>query len=309
MSDVSSTGRVGIVGEAIVAFMRSGDSASEPYSGPFPSGAPAIFASALARLGCPVTLYTSVGNDHFGHLMVERLAAHGVDTSRVVVDATHPTSAAFVEYHEDGSRDFIYYLSETAGVTYPPESVADGFEQIDWLHISGSAIAFGGSLASSSELAIALAFERGVPISLDPNIRREAFTPAIVTRINAVMAKAQVVFASEGELEALGASSSELVAAGRIVCHKKGSRGAVVQSGTDSWTVLAPAVVEVDPDGAGDIFAAGFLAGLLAGKSPAEAAAIGCRVAANSVTVRGPMESLIERLPEYHVSLTAGSNG
>ena len=60
--------------------------------------------------------------------------------------------------------------------------------------------------------------------------------------------------------------------------------------------VPAPTANEVDPTGAGDIFAAGFVAGHLAGAAPVEAAELGCAIAARSVETLGSMESSIDTL-------------
>jgi sugar/nucleoside kinase (ribokinase family) len=48
-------------------------------------------------------------------------------------------------------------------------------------------------------------------------------------------------------------------------------------------------VQPVDPDGAGDSFAAGFIAAALAGGDPVDAARAGVRVAAAAIQTVGPM--------------------
>ncbi len=48
------------------------------YSGPYPSGAPAIFAEQAARCGARSMLFGSVGRDAFGRALRERLTASGV---------------------------------------------------------------------------------------------------------------------------------------------------------------------------------------------------------------------------------------
>ena len=52
---------------------------------------------------------------------------------------------------------------------------------------------------------------------------------------------------------------------------------------------------EIDPTGAGDCFDAGVLAELLAGKSPAEAAALANACGALAVSVKGPMSGAKSR--------------
>lgn len=290
--------RVTVLGEAIVALSRHpGDGPG--YRGPFASGAPCIFASALARMGCQVALGAGVGKDDFGDLMVDTLARHGVEVGEIHVDPALPNAAAMIRYHEGGDRSFIFYLASTAALNYPADRVPVLMAGADWLHVSGSTLAFGGEMAAATETALEQAVRAGVPISLDPNIRREAFSPALVRQLSRWIRDVRVVFASEGELDALGLDADELSRHGALVCSKQGAAGAkVLVSG--EWThVDAIPVTQVDPDGAGDIFAAAFVAATLAGRDPIAATKVAVEVAGSSVTVHGPMNSEITELPEF----------
>ena len=69
------------IGEILVEIMANdvGDGFLEPIAltGPFPSGAPAIFIDQAAKLGQPCGLIGCVGDDDFGRLNVERLRRDG----------------------------------------------------------------------------------------------------------------------------------------------------------------------------------------------------------------------------------------
>ena len=99
------------IGEILVEIMAEspGDGFMEPISltGPFPSGAPAIFVDRAARLGPPCAVVSTAGNDDFGRLDVERLERDGVDVSGIRIDPDRPSGTAFVRYRTDGSRDFV----------------------------------------------------------------------------------------------------------------------------------------------------------------------------------------------------------
>jgi sugar/nucleoside kinase (ribokinase family) len=297
----STKPRVLVVGEAITAFMRYSGETELSFHGPFPSGAPVIFASAAARLGVDVYLAAGVGDDPFGRQLHDRLVMHGVSADLLVVDGSRPTAATFVSYHADGSRDFVFYVQSTAAQSVDPSVLTKVAGAPDWLHISGSALAFGGRTADAAWRAIEQAERAGTPISLDPNVRKEALLGDSRGRFDAVFDRAAVVFASEGELEMLGVSESAVTARGAVVVHKLGAAGAVVSTSSGSARVVAPLVQEVDPDGAGDVFAAGYVAATLLGHPPETAARVGCAVAAESVQVRGPLESTVEHVSAYLV--------
>jgi sugar/nucleoside kinase (ribokinase family) len=118
-------------------------------------------------------------------------------------------------------------------------------------------------------------------------------------RLDALLEAASVVFASQGELEALAVADSSVTARGSVLVRKNGAAGAVVTTSSGSTVVAAPSVPEVDPDGAGDIFAAGFVAATLLHHPPEAAARVACLVAAESVQVRGPMESEVRHVSTY----------
>src|SRR6266851_816553 len=60
-----------------------------------------------AMIGC-------VGSDDFGALNVERLRSDGVDVSGISVIKSATTGSAFVTYREDGERDFIFNIANSA---------------------------------------------------------------------------------------------------------------------------------------------------------------------------------------------------
>lgn len=292
---MTARGRVLAVGEAISAFMHYADDPPLLFYGPFPSGAPVIFASAAARLGAHVELATAVGADVFGGQFRERPAAHGVSAAGTIVDERHPTASAFVSYEADGSRSYVFYLKGTAALSVGLE-VLDRIGPVDWLHVSGATLTFGGMTAETAWEAVERAVAAGTRISFDPNVRAGDLSPETERRFARLLEVAAAIFVSAGELAALHGSEERILARGGTVCHKAGAAGAAVLVGRERWRVPAPAVTEVDPDGAGDIFAAGFVAATLAGAAPSESAEVAVRVASASVAVRGPLASRIEPL-------------
>lgn len=294
-----------VVGEMIAAFMRPERGVSLDRTaviiGPFPSGAPAIFASAAGRLGAQTEMCAVVGDDPFGHMMVERLRRDGVGVSGIRIDSTATTATAFIAYQQNGERSFVFHVADAAAGRMRPEDLGDLPERATWLHVSGSAIALGVSLADTVMEAVRRARSAGARVSIDPNIRVEATSPEIRDRIRWAIGQGDVVFPSGNELESLGMDERQLAAGGAVVCMTRGAKGAWVRTGDDVVYVPAPTVQEVDPDGAGDIFAAGFVTATMNGATAVEAAAVGCHIAAHSVETFGPMESQIEPLNISHI--------
>ena len=103
------------VGELLVEFVSHQKgcdlkSLSE-YSGPYPSGAPAICIDQAARVGAATQIFGAVGADNFGAALIERLQANGVETSGINKEESKTTGVAFVSYYKDGSRTFIFHLN------------------------------------------------------------------------------------------------------------------------------------------------------------------------------------------------------
>jgi len=282
------------VGEALAEFMRPrrGVPLDRPGElvGPFPSGAPAIFASVAARLGAPTALCAVVGEDPFGELIRQRLGADGVDISRLRADPAATTACAFVSYDRQGERTFVFHVADAAAGQLREADLGGLPERTTWLHVSGATLALSSVMAEVVGRAVARVRQAGGRVALDPNVRPETAGEDVRRRVRAVAEVADVLLPSEGELEALGLEG----AAAPLVCTTRGRLGARVQWQGRSELVAAPEAREVDPTGAGDTFAAGFAVATLDGAEPVEAARFAVNVAAIAVEHLGGIEAPIE---------------
>ena len=87
------------------------------------AGAESNLAIGVRRLGRSAAWISRVGDDEFGRLVVGTLAAEGVDTSRVTVDATAPTGLMVKERRSDAITRVQYYRSGSAASRLSPSDV------------------------------------------------------------------------------------------------------------------------------------------------------------------------------------------
>jgi sugar/nucleoside kinase (ribokinase family) len=292
-----------VVGEALAEIMRKQPGVpldvTEDFSGPFASGAPAIFADQAARLGHSVAFYGSVGDDGFGSFIRARLRADGVDVSGLRTDPRLSTGVAFVTYRGDGSREFLFHLGNAAAGVLP-EVDAAAFAGARWLHICGSSLAGSEAMREALYRAAALAGESGCHISFDPNLRPELLpggAEEFRRLCEPVLRRARVVMPGRDELRVMtGEDKVEdgcraLVERGvELVAVKLGAEGAIFHTDGACHAAAPFPVRAVDPTGAGDCFDAGVIAGLIEGKPIDEIARLANACGAFGTSRMGPME-------------------
>ena len=267
-----------------------------PYSGPYPSGAPAIFLDQAARMGARTEMFGGIGDDGFGRGILDRLRSDGVGTRHVRVARGLSTGTAFVSYYEDGSRDFIFHLKESAAedIQFSADMLPAG-ELI--LHVSAASLGSpplrGAIMAAADAVA-----ERGGRICCDPNARPELMRDSDVRKsLDEIIARSFCLMPSTSDLgflfpdldegaaiERLRGSSAEIVAV------KRGAQGATLMRDGEQHDFPGHRVEEIDPTGAGDCFCGTLVALLAQGWPLGEAGRYANAAGAMAVTRRGPME-------------------
>ncbi|MCX7597912.1 MAG: sugar kinase [Armatimonadetes bacterium] len=291
------------VGEALVEIMRRG--AGVPlevvgeFVGPYASGAPAIFADQVARLGHRVAFVGAVGQDAFGRIIIDRLEADGVMTTELVAMPHLSTGVAFITYRKDGSREFIFHMGNAASGALPtvPEMY---LARAQWLHICGSTLAASSRMRDVCYKAVEDAHRLGCDVSFDPNLRPELLMGGLEefrALCEPVLARAALVLPGATELAALTgeddpqAGAEKLLDRGaRIVAVKLGPDGCLLCTPEQSLRLPPYPVEVVDPTGAGDCFAAGVVCGLLEGLPLEEIGRLANACGALAATEQGPME-------------------
>lgn len=290
------------MGELLVEIMRPRPDMplhrAGEFLGPYPSGAPAIFIDTASRLGCSAGIIGGVGADDFGVCLLDRLEKDGVDCRYISRVEGHSTAVAFVTYFKDGSRKFIYHIGNTpAAMSKAPR--LDGVGAPKFFHVMGCSL-----LASETfRLEILKALDefrsRGAKVSFDPNIRLELLgSRSLDDLIGPVMARCAVLQPGVEELLMLAGKDTVEAAVEalfrnpvlEIIALKRGKKGCTIFTRDRSFDMGVYPVVPVDPTGAGDSFDAGFLCGLVKGKSLEDCAALATAAASLNTAAFGPME-------------------
>jgi sugar/nucleoside kinase (ribokinase family) len=303
-------GTIWTMGELLVEIMRDkvgkGFEEMGVFLGPFPSGAPAIFIDTVVRLGHNGIIIGGIGQDGFGLNVLNRLKNHGVDCSYINVSEDKTTAVAFVTYFEDGSRQFIFYIDNTAAVEINI-SMLDKISKIsnypDYFHIMGCSLMINEEFRRSIFKVLEIFRTKGTKISFDPNIRIELLKNASLDEIiNPILKNCSIFFPGEKELLLLTKEKEIKLAVSKlfdniddlkIIVLKKGKDGSDIYT-RDKYIAIKPFnITEKDPTGAGDCFDAGFLCGLLEKKSLYDCGMIASAVGALNASAFGPMEGKI----------------
>ena len=291
---------IATVGEILVEFVshkkNCGLRQIGDYSGPYPSGAPAIFIDQAARMGAATQMIGGVGDDGFGHCVLDRLKADNVGTRGIAVNPDLSTGTAFVTYYDDGNRDFIFHLANTASDHFSvPQGLLDPGDT--FLHVSAASLGNSAMRAMIMDTVRAVD-EAGGNISCDPNARPELMRDASVRdALTEVIERSTCLMPSTSDLAFLFPDLSEDTAVDRllkaradVIVIKRGARGATVVGNGTRYDFAGHNVTELDPTGAGDCFGGTFVGLLAQGASLRDAGEQANAAGALAVTRRGPME-------------------
>ncbi|SAL83522.1 ribokinase-like domain-containing protein [Caballeronia arvi] len=312
------TGYILTMGEILVEIMASerGQSFRKPGTllGPFPSGAPAIFIDQAAKAGGRCAMIGCVGDDDFGALNIERLRTDGVEMSGIAVVKTATTGSAFVTYRDDGDRDFVYNITNSASGFLSVEYVNDDLlKQCSHFHVMGSSL-FSPSIIAAMKKILETVKANGGTVSFDPNIRKEMLrVPEMRRALDFILNYTDVFLPSGHEAMLLtGATDekgaiAELLGRGvREIVIKRGKDGCSYLNGQIELNVAALPVQEIDPTGAGDCFGGAYIACRAQGFSVEQSLQYAIAAGARAVTVSGPMEgtATLAQLDEFIANLS-----
>jgi len=259
-------------------------------------GAEANVAAACARLGLRTAWISALPANPWGERIRRELTGHGIDCAYVRMTEGARVGVYFLEYGVPprpvrvlyDRRDSAFARLTAAQVDWEPVRLAR------IVHLTGITPALGEAPRSLFERALAEA----ATISFDVNYRATLWSPAearaflepVLTRVRYLFigqAEAQTLFGLAGSPEQTLDGLARLAPKATISLQRGEEGSTVLDGGRLMRPGFRPVVQVVDPIGAGDAYAAGFLWATLSGRGLQEAVDAGTAVAAIKCSMWG----------------------
>ncbi|WP_062232472.1 carbohydrate kinase family protein [Fictibacillus sp. FJAT-27399] len=235
----------------------------EVYCGSFEftCGAAYNTAVALSRLGMKVAVISPIGNDFLSRFMKESLEAEGVSTS-LMLEVDQPLRCLSVAINYGGDRSFLSYQDNVEKL-----NLADYAKMV--IQKTDSKVLHTGAVSENISV-IETAKKKGMYISLDVGWDEEWLTNP---QLDELIKMADIFTPNQKEAETITGLLNPLEAIEKLnkyaapVVIKLGEEGAIVRHKNATKKILGYKCSAVDTTGAGDVFSAGLLTGILKGWS------------------------------------------
>jgi len=265
------------LGDAMVSFSPPGMLRLEQASQVevWPTGAEANAAVALARLGRRVGWLSKLPDNPLARLIVGAVSRHGVDTSRVVWTPEGRVGTLFYERAVPPRPPRVWYDRKDSAFTTLTAS------ELDWPYLTsarvvlmaGTAPALSATLRDTTRRIAEQVRAAGRLFALDVNYRAKLWSPQDAADYLAkLLPLVSILFCGGRDAERLFGIRGEPEAVARVFQERFGIPTVVLTLGSEGALAVAdrlyrarrvPRATVVDPVGAGDAFAGGFLCGYL----------------------------------------------
>lgn len=248
-------------------------------------GSAANTITGVSKLGIPAGFIYKVHKDEIGDNYSKDLESYGIKTMTLFDEKPSGRSLVFIT--PDGERTMATYLGAAAAMT-ADEIKDEMFEGFDFFYTEGYLVQNHDLI----ETALSKAKRAGLKVALDlasynvVEAERDFLKHLIEDYVD-------IVFANEEEAQTFSLSDphkalNEIAGMSETAVVKLGSKGAMAKNGEYHSVVSAVKSECIDTTGAGDLFAAGFIYGLSAGKSVETSLKFGTITAGKVIEIIGP---------------------
>jgi len=261
-----------------------------------PGGSAANTLSGLSALGNKVAFLGLIGDDEHGDLYEEKTQDDGVKTS-FSRHEEHVTGHAITFITPDQERTFATHLG--AAAQFSKEHVpAEEIRKSKVLHIEAyqledektrEAVLHAMDIAKKNNIAITIDLsDVGL---IERNL--EVFKEVVKKYVNVVFVNEDEAHAYTGKKEK--DALEEIAKTCDTVIVKLGEKGSLIQSGSEIYRITPHEIEVINTNGAGDMYAAGILHGMIHELPLDESGRIASHIAALAVASQGA------RLDEKHL--------
>lgn len=252
-------------------------------------GSAANTIAGIAALGGRTGFMAKVRDDQLGNIFADDLKAQGTDfaTNRAASDHQNETGRCLILVTPDGERSMNTYLgvsSEFAADDLDASMLAD----TDWVYLEGylfdspaNQAAFVSAVGATKAAGGKVSLTLSDPFCVERH--RDAFRELVKDHVG-------LLFCNEHELQALYQTDTldqamDIAASDvEAVACTASEKGAYILNAGQKIHAPATATKVVDATGAGDMFAAGFMHGLITGRDLKTCGTMGCVAAAEAIS-------------------------
>ncbi len=252
-------------------------------------GAVATATAALARWGAESAIVGKVGNDARGRQIVKTLSDEGVDISKCVLQDNAVSQLSMITIEQPTGRRQTVFTRGNVDPLRKSEIDDNVLDSVDFLLVDGTHPSVEIFLMESARA-------RGIRVMLDAQENTPSIREA-VAHCDVLVASERFAsqFAGVGELKSL---CNALIEKGpTTVVVTLGDEGCVAMQAGDREMIRSAAfpVQVVDTTGAGEVFHAGVIFGLIQGWSLAKItrfANVAAGLTCSGIGARGPLPTL-----------------
>jgi len=289
------------LGETLIDFISSEEVDSLAQADSyirFVGGQPTNLTRNMALLGNRVALGACVGDDYFGHYIIDQLTQLNIDPRFIQKSNLAHTTIVPVTRTRGGTPKFMIFRGADSLFQAEP-ALLEAVSKTRIIHTSAFAISREPARSTICQ-ALKIAKDNDSWVSLDPNYHPAIWPddPNFVSHLKVAFQNVDITKPSLDDCERIFGPGLEPIEYARkfinwganFVILTMGANGVLLTSASGDVYNMFPNPISVsDVTGAGDAYWAGFLTAILDGRNPLEAAKLGQALAEVKIETVGPL--------------------